>query len=898
MSLWRHITRGLRTLRNRKAADQDLADELNHYLEESETAFTTKGLSPEEARRAARLELDGTMTAVSQQVRESGWENTLDTLFTDLRYAARRLRASPGFTAVSVLTLALGLGASTAIFSVIEGVLLKPLPYANSERLVALRHTAPGIDIKELNLSLSLFFTYKEENRVFEDVSIWSGDSWTVTGLAEPEQAAGLAVSRSFLPVLGVQPAIGRGFTKADEDPKGEATVMLSDGFWRSRFGADPSTVGRRILLDGKAHTIIGVLPASFQFMDRAISLIAPLRIERSSIWLISFCCDGVARLKPGVTLAQANSDIDRMLPLAAEKFPLNPGWRPNLFADARIAARLRPLKDVLVGDAGATLWLLMGTVGIVLSIACANVANLLLVRAAGRRQELAIRAALGAGWERIARELLLESTLLSFAGGAFELALAYAALRALAASGWAHLPRLHEISIDATVLAFAVGVALLSGLAFGLIPVFHYARPRVLAGLREGGRPLTGSKERRRARGMLVFVQVALALVLLVGAGLMIRTSWALRQVDPGFTGATELAAMRIGIPAAQVQDDEAVIRMQEALIRKMESTPGVVRAAAINNLPLEGGSNDPIDVEGQQARQPGGGIPPVRRFKSISPGYVAAIGTRMIAGREMTWAETYRAAPVVLVSENLARELWSEPNAAIGKRIRVSAKDDWREVIGVIADLRDDGIDQKAPAIVYWPMLKKNPESSSTLERSMVYVIRTPRAGSSLLRQEIQQAVASVNPALPLADVKTMQTVYEGSLARTSLTPLLLMTAGTMALLLGVVGIYGVISYAVSQRTREIGIRIALGAPLEGVTGLFVREGLLLSGAGAVCGLALAFGLARLMQSILFEVSPVDPLTYAVASGTLILAAVTASYLPARRAARVDPVETLRSE
>jgi predicted permease len=895
MSLWRQCTRGVRVLGNRRAANQEIADEVSHYLEEATATFVARGLSPEDARRAARREL-GSATAVRQQMREYGWENLIDTFFADVRYAARRLRGNPGFTTVSVLVLALGIGASTAMFSVIDGVLLKPLPYPHSEQLVKLLHTAPGIHIKDLNMAASLYFTYSEENRAFQNVAMWTGDSWTVTGLAEPEQVPGLSVSNRFLATLGVQPALGRGFTRSDENPDNERTVMLADGYWRSRFGGNRSVLGRRILLDGTAYTVIGVLPPSFQFMDWKISLLAPFRLRRAEINLISFCCQGIARLKPGVTLAHANADIARMLPMAPEKFRMNPGWSANAFTDARIAPRLQPLKNALVGDIGNTLWVLMGTLGILLLIACANVADLLLVRADGRRHELSIRAALGAGVGRIARELLLESVLLGLAGGALGLALAYAALRVLVASELTNLPRIHDISVDPAVLTFTLCVSLFAGLLFGLLPAAKYARPQVSAGLRGEGRSLTGSKERHRARGLLVAVQVALAMILLVGSGLMIRTFRALRHVDPGFSGALELETMQIGIPEAQIKDPERVVRMEEAILRKIETVPGVSSVAAISDLPLEGGENEPIYAEDHRYRQ--GGIPPVRRFKYVSPGYISTIGSHLIAGRDFTWNELYNRTPVAIVSENLARELWSDPRAAVGKRIRINLKDYWREVIGVVADLHDDGIDQKPPTMAYWPLLQKNLEGGDTVIRGVSYVIRTPRAGSTALRHDLQKAVVSVNASLPIADVKTLQSVYEGSLARTSLTLVLLATAGAMALLLGMVGIYGVISYSVSQRTREIGIRLALGAPLRDVTGLFVRHGLVMSGIGVICGLPGAVALTGLMRSLLFEVSPADPVTYVAASAGLILAALLGSYLPARRATKIDPVEALRAE
>ncbi len=896
MSFWRQITRGIRVLGNRRAADQEIGEEVNHFLEESTAMFAARGLTPDEARRAARMEI-GNETTVREQIREYGWENTIDTWFADLRYAVRRLAGKPGFTTASIFTMALGIGATTAIFSVIEGVLVKPLPYQHPERLVALTHIAPGIHIKDLGLAASLYFTYSEESRVFQNVGMWQSGAWTVTGLGDPEDVPGLTVTNHFLAVLGVQPTLGRPFLPSDDDPRGERTVMLSDGYWKSHFGGERSVLGRRIMLNGTAATIIGVLPPSFQFLDRKIALILPLRLNRTEVRLIGFCCQGVARLKPGVTLAQANADVARMLLLAPAKFPLNPGLSARTFTDLLIAPNLRPLKDVLVGDIGNTLWVLLGGVGLLMAIACANVANLLLVRADGRRQELAIRAAIGADWARIARELLLESSLLGVAGGAFGLVLAYAAVQALVASDLAQLPRIQDISIDPAVLAFTLAISLAAGFVFGLIPAFKYARPHLSNALGSDGRSVSQSKERHRARSVLVVVQVALALVLLVGSGLMMRTFQALRRVDPGFAGAPEIETMRIFIPAEQVPDPERTTRMEEEILHKTEALPGVSGVAMTTGRPLESCcDNNPVRVEDQATRE--GATPPIRRFKYISPGYVSALGSRLIAGREPTWTEIYNRTPVAMLSENMARELWKDPSKALGKRIRPMSIGDWREVIGVVADLRDDGVHQKAPSIVYWPLLRENPGGAGAATRSVVYLIRTPRAGSIGLRQEIQKAVASVNPNLPVTDLKTLEAVSKRSLARTSFTLVLLAIAGSMALLLGIVGLYGVISYSVARRTREVGIRLALGARPQNVTRMFVRQGLVLSAIGAICGLAAALGLTRLMRSLLFEVSPADPLTYAGASAALVLAATIGSYIPARRATRVDPMEALRAE
>lgn len=510
MSLRRQVTRGLQVLTNRKCAEQDISDEAEEYLEQLIAAFQADGLSPEAARRAALIKFGG-MTAVREEMRSYGWENWIEMCSDSARYAIRRLLQNPGSTAVSLVMLALGIGASIVIFSIIDGVLLKPLPYSHSEQLVTLRHTAPGINIAVLNMAPSLYFTYRDENRVFQDVGMWSTSTSSITAVAQPEQVDVLMVTYSLLSILNVPPALGRGFLFADEDPKRASTVILSDGYWRSHFGGDRAVLGRRMTIDGNPVEVIGVLPPSFQFMDQHFSLLMPLQFDRAEVRLVNFSFEGVARLKPGVTIRQADADVARMVPMATAKFPPNPGFSPKVFEAARIGPNILSLKDDLVGDSGNTLWVLMGTVAIVLLIACANVANLSLVRADARQQELAIRAALGAGWTRIAGDLLLEYLLLGVVGGALGLALAAAALRTLTAAESANLPRLSNVSIDPWVLAFALGISLASGLAFGLIPVVKYASPHLSSVLKSGGRSLSQSKDRHRARSILVIVQVAL---------------------------------------------------------------------------------------------------------------------------------------------------------------------------------------------------------------------------------------------------------------------------------------------------------------------------------------------------------------------------------------------------
>ncbi len=885
----------LRQLFTRHRRYDELSESIREHLEEKIADLTDHGMTRKQAEQAARRDF-GNVTVIEERSREVWQWPVIEVMLADLKLAFRRLRKSPGFTATALLLLAIGIGASTAIFSVIDGVLLRPLPYPYSEQLVALRHTAPGINIPDLNMATSLYLTYSEESRVFQNVAMWTPDFWTATGADRPEQVPGLSVTHDFLATLGVQPQLGRGFTMADETPDSERTVMLSDGYWKTRLGGARDVVGRRILLNGNAYTVIGVLPPSFEFMDGKISLVAPIRFKRSDVRLIGFCCDGIARLKPGVTLAQANADVARMLLIAARKFPMNPGWSPTAFADARIAPRLRLLKDRLVGDIGKMLWVLMGTVGIVLLIACANVANLFLVRADGRRQELAIRAALGAKMGRLVRELLLESMLLGMASGALGMAFAYFALRLLVSSDMTNLPRVHGISMHPLAFIFMLSVSLLAGLLLGLLPAFQYAHPKVSISLRGEGRSLTAHKKRQRARGFLITVQVALALILLVGSGLMIQTFRALHHVDPGFSNAEQLETLNIGIPDTQIKDPEQVVRTEEAILRNIEALSGVSQVAAISDLPLAGGENDPIYAEDHQGRD--SSLPPVRRFKYVTPGYFSTVDSRLVAGRDLTWSEVYNRTPVVLVSENLARELWGDPRAAIGKRVRVKQRDYWREVIGVVTELHDDGIDQKAPAIVYWPPLLKYEDEKDYVIRSPMFIARTPRAGSLALREDIQRAVAGVNASLAISDVSTLQSVYDRSIDRSSVVLALLAVAGAMSLLLGVVGIYAVISYSVSQRRREIGIRLALGAQKPALQWMFVRSALALTSVGIAVGLIAALSLVPLMKALLFGVRPFDVRTFIAVPFILAVASVLASYLPARRAASVDPSQTLRSE
>jgi predicted permease len=737
---------------------------------------------------------------------------------------------------------------------------------------------------------------------VFQDVGLWNTGTVSVTGVGEPEEVRTLWVTDGVLSMLGAQPMLGRVFSRTDAAPSTPETVMLTSGYWRSKFGADSSAIGRTLLVDSVKREIIGVLPDTFRFLDRDVSLVVPYRFDRSKVFLGQFSYSAIARLKPGTSMDQASADVARLIPISLTRFPPFPGGSVKMFEEARLTPNVLSLKDDLVGDVRTVLWVLMGTIGLVLLIACANVANLLLVRAESRQQELAIRAALGAGSARIARELLLESVTLGILGGAIGLGLAFGALRLLVALAPGNLPRLGDITLDIPVLLFTLGLSVVAGLLFGAIPVFKYAGAQPGLALRGGGRSATASRDRHRARNTLVIAQVALALVLLVGSGLMIRTFQALRDVHPGFVRPGEVQTLRLSIPGSQVKDEAAVARMHQTIMEKIAAVPGVASVALASTVTMSGqGWHDPLYAQDRAYSE--SQIPPIRLFKFVSPGYMKTMGGSLVAGRDFTWTDAYEMRPVAMVSENLARELWGNPSAAIGKRVRPYANGVWREVVGVLSDMRDDGLNQKASAVAYWPLLMEDffavsQDSRNFVQRNLTYVIRSSRTGSNGFVNDLGTAVWSVNPNLPLAAVRTLQEIYDASLARTSFTLVMLGIAGGMALLLGVAGIYGVISYSVSQRTREIGIRIALGAQQRAVTRMFVAHGLRLAGVGVAIGLMAAFGVMRLISSLLFEVSPVDPLTYGMVSLTLIAATVLASYVPALRATAVDPIEALRSE
>jgi predicted permease len=882
----------------------DISVSIREHIEERTEELIEEGMARKQAEQAARREF-GNVTLMRERSREVWQWPALESIVADLKLTLRRLRKSPGFAATVLLTMALGIGANTTVFSVIDSVLLKPLPYPNPGQLAALTLQAPGAgglaDFSNgLQLSPSMYLTFSERNRTFQSMGVWTTGTANVTGLAQPEEVHTTLISDGVLETLAVPPSAGRWFSQVDQDPRGAKTVMLSYGYWQRRFGGERSVIGRSIQVDAQTREIVGVMPRGFKVVDREFDLLVPLAFDRTNQKLAPFGYEGIGRLKPGVSLAQADADVTRLIPVWMDSWSNGPGTNPHFYERWRITPGFRPLKQRVVGNVGGVLWTVMATVGLVMLIACTNVANLLLVRAESRQQELAIRAALGAGRWRIARELLTESVFLGLMGGVIAVGVADAGLRLLTAIGPADMPRLNEVSLDITALGFALLLSVLSGLLFGSIPVLKYARAKASTTIGNANRTASTSRPRQRSRNVLVMAQVAMALVLLVSALLMIRTFAALRNVDPGFSDAPHLQTMHIWIPDLLISDPQTVTRVQNSIVDKLAALPGVTSVGFAGAVPMENidPNWDEIGVEGKSYE---GGEPPLRLFNYVSPGYFKTAGTKLIAGRDFTWDDVYGLRPMVMVSENFARESWGSASAAVGKRVRQFSSMPWQEVIGVVQDVRQHGVDQDAPPTVYWAAMLNDPytrQPTIDAPRAVTFAIRSSRAGNEGFLSEVQQAVWSVNSNLPLASVQTMQDIYGQSLARTSFTLVMLAIAGSMALVLGVIGIYGVISYAVSQRTREIGVRLALGAQKSELKWMFVRSALLLTASGIVIGLATAAALMQLMKSLLFGISPLDPFTYITVPLILAISAAIASYLPARRAAAINPVEALRAE
>jgi predicted permease len=880
----------LAALRLSPTRETEIVDELSQHLDDRYRELIAGGVPPQEAARLALADfrsgnvLREHMASLRQAQAPApitpgapaGF--VLADVWQDLRYAARTFWKQPGFAAAAVLTLALGIGATTAIFSVVYGVLLKPLPFHESERLVSLLHLSPDGD---RNHGPATYFTYRDNQRVFEDIGAWDRSQVTVTGWGNPEQINVLSVTEATLPLLRVQLVLGRHFSKEDDAPGRPLRAILTHGYWQRRFSGAADVIGQAVVVDGTPAEIIGVLPSSFRFprSDNAVMLL-PLQLNRAEATGISFGFQVLARLKPGVTMSQANADVGRMIALL-----------PPAFEILKLQPNVRSQAAYVIGNIGDTLWILFAAVGIVLLVSCANVANLFLVRAERRQQELAMRAALGASRGRLARVLLSESLLLALAGGTLGLVLAETTLGLLRRLAPPQLPRVDEIGIDPTVLLFTLMISMLSGAVFGLIPVLRFGKPSAMT-LKEGGRSASDAPGRHRARNALVVAQVALALVLMVVSGLMMRTFVAMRQIHPGFTRPEGVQTFRLSIPEGLISDPEQVARTHERIAQRVAQVPGVVSVGLSSSITMDGEDNG-NSIEVEEFPVPSGTRAPLYRFKTVAPDYFETLGNRLVAGRSITWAEIYEQRPLIIMSESLARKYWKDPARALGKRVRREGTLPWREIVGVIGDERDDGLNHAVTPIVYWPLL-----NDSYRPDTIAYAVRSDRAGTATFQRELEQAVWSVNSNLPLAAVETLGEIQARSMAQTSFTMVMLAIAASVALVLSVVGVFGVVTYIATQRTREIGIRIALGAQMGDVRQMFLRHGLWLTAAGIALGLGAALALTRVMSALLFGVGPMDPLTYAAVSGTLAAMALLATYLPARRASRVDPILALRAD
>lgn len=864
----------------RKEADAEQSEELDSYLDLTAQEYIERGMEPTAARAAARRKL-GNTTLIREEVYRMNTLTFIESVMRDARHAVRMIRTKPGFSVAALLSLALGIGANTAIFSILNAVLIRPLPYPRSDVLVGVsnRFVIQGQVFDDAALSPGMYAACKTSARAFDSFGVWTSGTATATGSGDPEQLITVTATQGVLPALGVQAYLGRWFSSEDDSPGTRLTVMLSYGYWVRKFGGDPAVLGRTILIDFIPREVIGVMPRGFQFVNISPDIFLPQRFPKSGLRPDEFSYEGIARLKPGVTVTLANQDVARVWKSWGETVGVT-----KMLDLLHVQPNLRPLKKDVVGDVGSMLTLLMGALGLVLLLVCANIANLVLVRAQSRRQEFAIRTALGAAWGRIARELLVESLTLGVLGGALGLLFAYTGLRVLVTHGPANLPRLAEISLDGTALVFVLVCSVASSILFGLAAILRCGTP----GRMVSARGATQGARQLHVQNALVVTQVALAFLLLVASGLMIRSSVALRSVTPGFTHPEWVQTVSISIPEALAPKPEQVVRMQSQMIDRISAIPGVSAAGFGRGLPLEPGYHNGIviAVEGKTAPDQ---MPPNRAFHSLSPGLLAAQGTRLVAGRDFSWVDVFNQRDVALISENMARENWGDAANALGKRIRFGRNGVWNEVVGVVQNVYSDGVNHPAPATVY---------SHIGGARAVTFAIRSKRVGTEGFLREIAAQIHAVDPNLPLARVRTLDDFYRQSMAQTSFALVLLGIAGAMALTLAIVGVYGILAYTVGQRWHEVGIRLALGAEPTALKWMFVRKGLILNCIGAAIGLALAVVLSRWISSLLFDVTPLDPITY-VASGMLLTtAAMTASYVPARRAASIDPVATLRSE
>lgn len=811
-------------------------------------------------------------------------------LINDVRQAVRGLLRYPSFTAIAVLTLGLGIGANTAVFTLVDGVLLSPLPFDAPDELVALRHQGrDGAD--QLPMSDGLFRFYEEQATSVEGIALHSRAVVNLVSDGEPERVAAQVVTPGFFEVLGVAPVLGRTFTDAEGGPDGERVAILSDGFWEQRFGRDPSVLGRSLDVNGRPSRIVGVMPPDFGHPDRDARFWLPYRIDPAQAPLASFGANGIARLAEGSSIDGLDAELRGLVTRLSDYFPENGG--ADFLRQVGLTPIVLPLHEDVVGDAGRTLWVLLGTVGFVLLIACANVANLLLVRAESRQRELALRVAVGAGRAQVLRTFLSESAALAIAGSALGMVISTLAVRLTLANVPADIPRIAEVGVDLRVLSFTLVLTVGCALFFGLFPLLRHRPDAIGAHLRDGGaRGATGGRETNRLRNLLVMAQMALALVLLVGSGLMFRSFQALRGIDPGFDAGGVVTA-RINVPPSEIEAAAATMAFFQTLRDRLEAQPGVESVGFAQSAPLTSG----LPFWGFELRdRPGGedGETVFAAHNQVSPGYLEAMGIELVEGRTFQSGDGLDGFPAAIVDRSFA-EHWWPGESPLGRRIDWNAEGAYT-IVGVVEDARYYSLEGTPTETVYWP-LQAGSESQPAPARNVDVVLRTagdPTAFVSVVRREVQ----SLNARIPVSNPRTMADVVSSAAARTSFTMALLGAASGIALLLGLIGIYGVISYIVSQRTREIGVRMALGASGPSVRSMVVRHGLKLAAGGVAAGLVAAAVLSRVMASLLYGVSAIDPVTYGAVAVAMVAVSLAGSWIPATRAAGVDPSSALRSE
>jgi putative ABC transport system permease protein len=883
VSLWRQVTRGLRALTNRSAADRDVDDEVQHYVEQATAAHVARGLAPDEARRAAQLEI-GNRAVVREQVLAYGWENVIRSLLADLRYAARRLRSNPGFATVSVLTLALGIGATTAIFSAVNPILFEPLPYPRAGRIMMIWDS--GADGSRLDVTFGTYRELVERSRSFDPIAVMKPWQPTMTGATQPERFDGQRVSAGYFRALGVSPALGRDFQVYDDQLNGPNVVILSDGLWRRRFGGDRTIVGRQVTLDGNRFTVIGVMPRAFEnVLAPSAALWAPLQYD------ISLPPQGrewghhlrlVGRLRPGIVADRAARELDMIAHAPLLEFPRVP-W-----ASLQQGFTVSSLQDDVTRGVKPALLAILGAVLLVLVIACVNVTNLLLAHGAQRRGELAMRAALGAERTRLIRQLLTESLLLAIIGGTLGMLVAEIGVRALVALSPPQLPRLGAIHVDGAVFAFALGITTLIGLGVGLIPALHGSRGDLQSGLQQSSRRAAGSHV--ATRGTLVVAEVALALVLLVGAGLLLRSIERLFAVSPGFD-ASHLLTMQVQASGHRFDDDRVTHRFFAQALEAVRQVPGVATVAFTSQLPLSGDFEkygvqlESIPNETSEEDQ--------SAFRyAVSPGYFETLGIPLRRGRLLDARDVAGAPPAVLISESLAKRRLPGRDP-IGERVHVGSTDQpWYTIVGVVGDVKQTSLAMNQADAAYITTTQWR-----FADRALWLVVRA-RGDAAALVPAIRNAIWSVDKDQPIVRVATMDDLLAASAAERRFALIVFEAFALAALVLAATGIYGVLSGSVTERMREIGVRSALGASRGNILALVVRQGMTLTGLGVAIGLCGAVAASQAIITLLFGVSRLDPITYLGVIVLLFGVSGIACWVPAWRAARVDPSVTLRAQ